>query len=292
MVALAGQRQVQKERQQLRVAHLKSRTTSDEHFFAACRAMGFQGESVCYEDFPGPEKASDILRTRGIDGILASWLRIPWPDDAIHRFGWDHFAVVALNRRSGIKGFDLVRHSSFDFMRTALEVLMEKGERRILAVLHTSSSRIDDLARVGAVLALKEVHRDAGGDIGCLRLQRGPEGADLPRLIAALKRRPRPDCVLFDHHFLVSLLCNHGHGKLLAAHRYAAAMTADSTPEGLPAISGCPEAADFRYKKAMQRLFENMRTGRRGLSSVPQEQVVEPAWVDRASLGEFGVAGG
>jgi LacI family transcriptional regulator len=160
--ALAGQKGGRRAGSQILVAYLRMNSYRDAHFMRACRALGLEGVCMSPDEFESPAGASRILNARGVDAILCNSRGFLWTKDEMERFAWDRFSVVVLGRDGGMAGYELVWHSAFDSMRTALHGLRDAGFRRVQLLLHRSISPADDDARLGAALAFQQQEKQSG----------------------------------------------------------------------------------------------------------------------------------
>ena len=281
--ALAGQRLRQVGREQLVLCHLRSNSYRDATFKRVCEAEGLRALCVSDREFANPAAAARELYARGVDGILLNPRNLEWSSEALRTFAEGPYSVVVLGREPGLEGFDLVRHSAFDYLRTALIQVAEMGFRRIQLILHRSISPLDDEGRLGAALVFQRRAEKEGIE---LRI----DAPDLPLDAFPLERLREyfasdwAEVVLFDHFAFVNRMLDAGDLAELANKPYAAAMTADEADAYYAGVSGSPVDTERMYARGCQVLFDKIRLGSKGASGPPNEYVIEPRWETRASL--------
>jgi len=94
-----------------------------------CSVTDFQVDSKRYR----PERLAQILRTRGIRGILLGWGQ--WPDE-IRSFPWSEFAVISTERTDLGTGIDKVSMNHFHAMDDIFERLDAYRDKRYGLIMH------------------------------------------------------------------------------------------------------------------------------------------------------------
>jgi len=157
---------------QIRIAwlHFLPRTDYIENkatlFVQQARRRGFDAEVFRWVEHD-PDCLGRMLWTQGFQGIVVDAQRYTENDlpKTIARFPWDKFAAIKLTRGLDELELPVVRVSAFESMLRCLETAAVRGYRRIGVVRSPSSSRIDDQARLGAILSFRASHEAAGGEV-------------------------------------------------------------------------------------------------------------------------------
>lgn len=264
------------------VGYLTAPSSPEPDFFAACAERGWDGALVPVEKFVSPEQATRVLWQQGYDGLLVATgphLAPFW--DHVTAFGWGRFAAVKMSRALPQLALHLVRHDPFDYMITTLEAVWQRGYRKLAVVLHTSSSRRDDQARLGAVMVFAAEHAGEPGFTCAWRRQ--PIGQPSEPIVdgacVAWLRHGKPDVVVMDLEPMVRDLI--AAGVSVPGEMAAAAVITNIMPHaGSGSVTGCDNQGRKRYVEALRLLEEQLLSGRRGPVDSPQEVVVKPQWVD------------
>jgi len=235
-----------------------------------------------------PGELAALLKSawsRGVEGFCLPSGEVPWSAEEFAAADWSRFAVVQRDRSDQLRDFHLVRVSAFDFMLLSLEKVLARGYRRVGVLLVKSSARRDDLARIGAVTAMREEALPRGSWLGIFRRSPGElkSGAVVPTLRAWLQRHRPEALVAFPFSWEGAVRAA---GFRIPEDIALAAVLTHPRAEGLGHISGCDAAEDEVAMRCLDRLLDLLRRGERGRARRPLEDVIEPEWFEGETLGE------
>jgi LacI family transcriptional regulator len=212
-----------------------------------------------------PRRLSDILRARGIRGVLVA----PGPA-ADFRLGlrWDYFAAVTV-------GFSLSERLSrtsshqWQAMRVALRELAALGYRRMgVALAGSLDARVDHLWQ-GAVLLHSQLH---GGTVPPLI------GAEWGRdILQAWLDREQPDVVIGSGQvweWLQQLGC-----RVPGDVGFACINT-----DEVPAVAGVEHHSSSLGAAAIDLIVEQLHTNQRGLPARPKVVTIDCSWRPGSSV--------
>jgi len=257
----------------LTVAFLGNGSYSDEAVF---RDAGVDPVWVVLKKTDAPRKLLETLWNRGVSGLLLNVEGLPWRVPDLRALPWDRFAVVKLARVHPELSFHLVRHDPFDYMLMGLRQACANGAKKVCVLLLRSESEVDNLARMGALLAFMETECPTG-----VRVE-WRYGQGLGQLIHAEDRdwlvAGKPDRVLLFHFYQLYELEALGLPKSFRP-RFYAVLHSPSFPHLARPLSGCDISMREYYRRALGMLLELIGRGERGFVPFPTEQVIEPVWV-------------
>jgi len=236
------------------------------------REIGYAIEDFwLHEPRLGPERLKQILKTRGIHGIIVA--PMPIKDAVLPEFDWTDFSVLAVGYSVRTPEFHRISHDYFHGMKMALAHCRAKGYRRIGLFLdrHVSSVRFD----LWHAAYLAEQRAAPGAE----RIE--PllaEDLDDPAIVPWL-RDERPDClVCLDPWRLEEL----GH---LPKGFPAVSLNIDEAPRPMPGVS-----RDFEVigEAAVDRVVSLMQHNQRGIPPRPQTILIEGLWANEELLRSAG----
>ncbi|MFQ3671303.1 MAG: LacI family DNA-binding transcriptional regulator [Verrucomicrobiia bacterium] len=256
-------------------------------FLEACRDQGYDGIWI------GPEESKRHglwreLHTRGVDGlILDARGHTDELASALESLRPDLFPMVKIGRGLPSISSHLIRLSAFDYMWVSLERVAARGYRKIAVILVTSVSPRDNAARLGAILSFAEGRRREG--IRCVWIE-VPSYLGSPQANARLVQWVRRS----GAEALLVMVWGHIPVLRSAGLRFPEeiACAAVIRPEDLEAnwpgfgldLAGCRTREKDGFERALALLGPMIASSHRGPPSDPVESVLEPEWVDGASL--------
>lgn len=257
-------------------------------FAERCRRLGLAGQAYAMDELGTPAQAGRQLWARGVSGIVLTVQdeeRLPaaWRPAGRARLGWERFSLVKLSRSLPDLPVDLVRLSALDYFMKAISEVIGRGHRRVAVLMVKSASERDNEARHGAFLAYAARRKPTGVELGWREL---PVRA-LDRIDAGTLewlQEWRPDAVLCYHYLMVLNLAAVGGWRVPDEVGLAAVLSAANPHPGIGVVSGCDVQQGEQLDRALQHLQALMARGERGFSERPQEQVVEPVWIDGDTL--------
>lgn len=250
-------------------------TTFDLYFQGArerASQLGYKLEVFWLRE-PGmtPKRATSILRSRGISGLIVA--PQPTPKMGV-RLDWDYFSAVALGHTTAWPQLHIVTNDQFHSMATAIQRVRAHGYSRIgLAVHHRGDGRSGH-RWTGAFLAQKQ-YWPVKNQIPILSI----EGITQAKLRDWLKKY-RPDAVI-SYVAMVKGLRELGYqipGDL------GFATFGGSPEEESQFIAGIDENASLTGYAAVDRVVGMIQHGERGIPKVPQCLLVEGTWREGETL--------
>ncbi len=246
-----------------------------EQYFdgAAARAeeLGFKLEEFWLRERGlTPQRATQILRARGIGGLILA----PQPGPGVSlELEWDAFSAVAIGFSLARPSLHLVCLHQYRAIRLALRELLARGHRRPgLVLLRASDERVEQNWSAGFASGLAELApRDR---LAPLLLDRWDEG----RFLRWVERH-KPDVLL-------SKLLEVG-PALQASGREAprdlgvAYLTHASAEAGLSGISENPHAVGAA---ALDHLTGMLHRNERGVPALAHHLLIEGAWIEGATV--------
>ncbi|MDX2109696.1 MAG: LacI family DNA-binding transcriptional regulator [Verrucomicrobiota bacterium] len=259
---------------------------ASQHSFAilqrVCEGMGLEARYYNPSDFSSPELAARVLYHQGVHGIIISPHRFPWSEKWQQEFDWSRFSVVKISRGLPALPVHLVRHSPFDYMRKTLDVVIDRGYKKIAVLMERSASQQDNEARLGAVLVYQHNKLPAGVTLRWLVTEADNPNVLDERTIHWIKNDPTDALITYHWACIYPLLQA---GVFIPNRLAMAAVLADSEKiPDTPLVSGCDTNRSELYQRALRILQELILHGVKGLPLNPTESVIEPAWVEGETL--------
>jgi len=269
--------------QVLSIALLKAAPNNRELFLEACAQEGVQGQLVLTGTTADPRKQMEKLRNQGVDALLLGQDLAPWPVAELQKVDWTRFSVVQLSSPQPGLNFHLIHHKAFSYMLTALEQVLKTGADKVAVLLFPSKNYADDLARLGAVLALKHSHQHQG-----IRIEHRSWEAATPKDKDAGSLRwlqsYQPQVILAFHWSTWFPLTEAGWSFPQDAG-FAAVLAPGTATDCPQEIAACASLHRNMFNQAVQLCAEMVNRGERGFARRPIEHVVAPQWMPGASLG-------
>ena len=219
-------------------------------------------------------RLSNILRARGIQGILFAPLPTPGPLPA---FSWSHFSVVAL----GYTITNLEPHrvclNQAHSMKLLLRRLRQLGYRRIGLIITEQTNQRTDSNLLGAFLSeqlslarTSTVHPLYASTISS-------------QAVARWHRKEKPDCVILTEHSAFEYL------QAADAHiPRDLGVAIASRMDNADSIAGVDERWDLLGESGVELLITLLRANERDLPKNPRFVLVEGKWVDRPTVRKIG----
>jgi LacI family transcriptional regulator len=257
-------------------------------FGERCARLGLVGQAYALDELGTPAQAGRQLWARGVSGIVLTvqvdeQLPAAWRPAGRARLGWERFSLVKLSRSLADLPVDLVRLSALDYFMKAIGEVIGRGYRRVAVLMVASSSERDNEARHGAFLAFVARRKPPGMELAWRETSGKELTAPAPATLAWL-REFRPDAVLCYHWLMALNLAATGIWRVPEELGLAAVLSAANPHPGVGVVSGCDVQQGEQVDRALQHLQELMARGERGFRERPQEQVVEPVWLDGDTL--------
>jgi len=135
-----------------------------------CSVTDFQVDSSRYR----PERLAQILRTRGIRGILLGWGS--WPE-SIRSFPWNEFAVISTERTDLGEAIDKVSMNHFHALDDIFQRLDSYSDKRYGLILHDDCPSSTESLIIGSFQAnlFERPHLDKSISVYKYHLGEGPE---------------------------------------------------------------------------------------------------------------------
>ena len=221
----------------------------------------------------------------GVDGIVLGPVN---PGPFFECFPAREFSLVADSLDLAPFGVDVVRANHFLATERLAGELRALGYRRIGVIQRIHNPpHPDDRSRYGALCAFRDL---VAADVECLeilrwrfRRQMSPEAqaASESRELACFIRKHRPDVLVGWDDGEMRLL--RGLPKALSQKVNYAAMIVRKPFTGR--IAGIQYDQEVVAEALLDRLVENIKGRRRGLTGQPKETLVELPWIFGSSLG-------
>ena len=208
------------------------------------------------------------LHARGVDGlILSRFMLTRGTDPDLSDLGFERFSAVSIVHRFTRHPCDHVRPNFFGIVRRAFEHLLERGGRRIGAILpHHDPLLADDRERLAAYLECQQQHLAPRQRLAPLRFSFHERLPDLQAWV----RKARPDALIsFLPHYL---------DILSRGHRLPPSVSLHVPPGHLhrQRYDGFDENRAEVYRQAVDLLDQRMRRKQRGLPEAPVQILVPP----------------
>jgi DNA-binding LacI/PurR family transcriptional regulator len=230
------------------------------------------------------QRAADlpaILETmcaRGISGILIDRFSVDDPVPA--NADWSPFAVVSLDRRFVAPGFHTVTQDAYSGALEVFRRVVERGYRRILALMfHHVPAHPDDEER-DAALALARTRAPPGVRIEAREhISLHP---DMTRTYLEWIASVRPDCLVAFNGAVVSHLDAIGYR---VPEKFGLAILSRMDEPDAYDCTGWQERHDAAAEVAVRMLDRMVRRGERGVPGIPTETRVPGVWYEGSTLG-------
>ncbi len=255
-------------------------------FSRACQALGLIATSMNVE-LPNAAAALKTIWSQGIEGIF---LLPPETESgrSLSQLDWSRFCVVKEQRTQPELRFHLIRHSAFDFVYEALSQVAARGYKRIAFLTFETSVRRDNLARIGAAVAFQKF--DLPDSAKLVWQQISSTECDWSRpLPDRLRRwidRFAPDAIVVFPVSFCRLLLAAGYG--VPQDFGVASVYVTPGALGWKEMAGCHSGYDEIARRAASRLHVLLQSNEKGMCAHPLEEVIEPVWLDGASLPDRG----
>jgi len=236
--------------------------------------LGYEVDHIAVDDYADPDTLAAVLQHSGIDALyLVTGCAFPFAD-----FPWHHFAVVSSGLHHGPAPVDRVEYDAFRSVMLVWERVVAAGWRRIGAYLPYE----------GLPLAPLEEERLAAVH---LCQERDLEPAERIPPLQAPFQSPARFQEWFQHHqpeALIGLTC-----EPLSDRRFLppgtprppfASIQVATPSTGTAPFAGSVVFGPSLQEQAMQWLDQKLRLGQFGLSRPQRCLVLEPEWVEGASL--------
>jgi DNA-binding LacI/PurR family transcriptional regulator len=252
-------------------------TSAQELLDEVCPEFGFEGHALDPVGFPDPGSMLRRLWHQGFDALFINFEGVPWSEAETLQADWSQFSVVKFKRVYPRLSFHLIRHSAFDYMRLTLDRVLATGARRVAVLLIESGSREDNEARLGAVLAVRELNRSRGIRIRFRTWAGSPGVADSNSL--AWLAAQQPDVIVGVTWPLIWPLLAAG-WRIPDKTGFAAVLRPSHEDHGLPfdSIAGCRVGRREILRRALIQLRDMIAFGARGFPDLAVEHVLEPIW--------------
>lgn len=250
-------------------------TTFDIYFKAArerAAEMGYQLEEFWLRE-PGitPKRASSILRSRGITGLILA----PQPRPKMRvRLDWSEFSAVALGHTTAWPLLNVVTNHHFHSMTTIVRHMRARGYRRIGLVIHHGNDGRSNHAWTGSYLAIQQLW-PVKQHVPILWLD-----GKTKRDFAEWVKKYRPDAVI-SYETMAKWLEELGYR--IPQDMGFATFTGISEP-GSRNFAGIDENAQQTGFAVVDLLVGMIQRGERGVPKVPQCLLVEASWKEGDSL--------
>lgn len=238
---------------------------------------GFTLEFVDTLQHPDPRKLSRQLYHRGVKALVLN--RILQEDDYFDRFPFENFTVVNQDMafQTRLPCFPLIRQARFDAMQLLWETCLERGYRRIGAILYrTPGGRADNDQLIGSFL-LCQSRRPAH--------QRVPphyytefadtRKAEFNTTIDAWVDEHRPDCLIAFNRAIDLARWELPHAFLIGAR-------GEST-----GFSNVDREFELEQFTLLDQLIHSRTVGPQ---EHPFEVIVEPSWNEGSTLPTIAIA--
>lgn len=254
-----------------------SQQTHDRHqaiYSAAVRyakSNGFKLERFLLDSTGmSVKRVSDILRARGIQGILLAPLPEPGPFPA---FPWAHFSVVALGYTiTNIEPHRACLNQAHS-MKLLLLQLRRLGYRRIGLVISERINRRTNSNLLGSFLSEQLTASDTGHTRPLYR-----ETIDAAS-VKTWYRKEKPDCVILTEHATMKHLVSAG-----ARIPLDLGVAVTSRIHAGDVIAGIDERWDLLGEAGLDLLITLLRGNERDLPKNPRHVLVEGEWVSQATV--------
>lgn len=252
-------------------------TQRDYHGGAAERAceLGYTLEEFWLRE-PGmtEQRLSRILRNRGIEGLLIAPLQLP--GSLYKKLQWRHFSIVELGYSLRSPVLHRCCNQQFQSMMLLLQRLMKAGYRRMGLALGPGQDERANHHWRAAYLATQSLLPDDGGrQIPMLFGEHGGWSRDIFR---AWLRSAAPDVVV-----TVGTEVQQWLRELDVRTPGDVGLANVDINETMPGITGINQNAHQVGAAAVDLLLSQMRTGERGLPSVPRSLMVDGYFVQGSS---------
>jgi DNA-binding LacI/PurR family transcriptional regulator len=234
--------------------------------------MGYQLEEFWLRE-PGitPKRASTILRSRGISGLIIA----PQPKPKMRvRLDWDDFSAVALGYTTAWPQLNIVTNHHFHSMTTVVRHLRAYGYRRIGVAVHLGHDGRSNHAWSGAFLALQQLW-PAKQRVPILSV----EGATKANVDEWIKKH-HPDAIIsFDSMVIWLRELGYRIPEDIGFATYLGSPVDENRD-----ITGVDENAFQTGYAAVDLLVGMMHRSERGVPKVPQCLLVEPTWKEGKTI--------
>ena len=230
-------------------------------------------------DFASPRAASRQLWNEGIDGLVLNPNAWSWSESETTKFEWERFSVVKFTRALPEVPVHCVRHSAFDYADETIRNVVDAGYRRLAVQLTPSTSQKDNDARLGAVLKWREQDLPEDASIDCIS---GEEARDWDR-VEEWVRTVEPDVFVALHWSAYYRLRDRG-WTFPDDLPIAAILSATHQRRDAPEVAGCDLRPDEVAHRMALALRDLIGRGERGFPVAPNEQVVEPVWLEGETM--------
>jgi len=249
-----------------------------------CHLSGLQYDHIHPERFSQPHSLLRTLKNRGTDGLIVDFRNLPWTEASAKEADWSGFAVLKFGRIFPSLPFDLIRHSAFDYMRTALFHIRAAGARRIAVLLSESGVPEDDDARQAALLLARERWRSMGIRIFSREWQAEKMKIADKDCLEWL-RTQNPDVILGLSWALLFPLLEAG-WRIPEETGFVSILLSSTAQQHspLPLVSGCQTQEKEMVRRAVGLLLDKLGRGDLGFPESQVEHVVEPAWFEGNTL--------
>lgn len=269
------------------VAFIGGSSWSSSLFMEACGDLGYIGIWASHRDAGRPSLWRE-LHARNVDGVILDARGHPSElQAALPHLRLDVYPAVKIGRGLPEIRTHLIRLSAFDYMWVSLEQVAARGYRKIAVVLVRSISPRDNAARLGAVLSFAESRKAEG--IHCFWSEVPTYAGDnrTNTRLARWIRQTRADAVLTMVWGQVPFLQAAGL-RFPEDVACASVLRPDDIETNWPGfgldLAGCRTREKEGFARALALLGPMIASCDRGLPADPVESVLEPDWVDGASL--------
>jgi len=232
-------------------------------------ALGYRLEEFWLRE-PGmtPRRASQILRTRGISGLIVS----PQPKQKMRiRLDWENFSAVSMGYSLAWPRLHVVTNYQFQSMMTTVRQVRAHGYRRIGLAINPNDERVDH-GWTGGFLALQQYWpaKDRIPIFSYVNFS--------PERLEAWIQRYRPEAIV-------------GYGSLVAqleelGHRVPEEIGVATHSLGSVSekCAGIDENARITGAQAVDLVVTMIHRGERGIPEFPQRILTEGSWREGETL--------
>lgn len=243
----------------------------------ACAEVGVDGSIVVWPEAEQQQMIFEKLWYQGVSGLILMTEGAPQTSRKTKPVNWWRFSVVKLQRVRADLPFHVVRHDAFDYTMLALRKSGLSARRRLAVLLWQTESEEDNLARLGALLAYREVLLPRGVDLVWRYWPGEVEKAD-PEIVRWLDAQ-KPDVILFYHFSMLQALEDVG-WEPEEVPKLNAILHKPTYPYLRYPLSGCDLSDESHLRKALRMVLEMIGRGDRGFPKHPTEHIIEPDWFE------------
>lgn len=218
-------------------------------------------------------KLLDRFYHRGVQGIIL--LATPWEEGCVE-LPWDRFALLALRQDTCALPLHGVRSGIFQKWIAMAERVEATGRTNIGQLVQVQSrafSHREDLVRVGAAQAIRQVHDRAWPEP--LVVPFSMQGQKLKQCLGRYLKRHRCDALLSTTSGALEVVRDL---RYQVPKTVAVASGLVSPADAQQGISGMMDNAPLTCLQALRVIDQEIRHGTRGIPEEPVETVIPAAW--------------